>query len=155
MHRDLLRLRREDAVFGGAAVGVDGAVLGDEAFVLRFFGEENDDRLLLVNLGLDLNLNPAPEPLLAPPKGRNGEFYGRAKTRAMEGRERRRSTRKRWFLPGHAAMALCPRRCRKKILAASSKGRLSGEGRGRSDERNAPYSAARRKQALVHDTERR
>ena len=55
--------------------GVDGAVLGPEAFVLRFFGEQSTegdggaDRLLLVNLGVDLDLDPAPEPLLAPPAG--------------------------------------------------------------------------------------
>jgi maltooligosyltrehalose trehalohydrolase len=31
-------------------------VLGPEAFVLRFFGAHNDDRLLVVNLGSDLHL---------------------------------------------------------------------------------------------------
>ena len=37
--------------------------------MLRFFGDGGDDRLLLVNLGRDLHLDPAPEPLLAPPEG--------------------------------------------------------------------------------------
>jgi maltooligosyltrehalose trehalohydrolase len=46
---------------------LDGAVLGPEALVLRFFGEELGDRLMLVNLGGDLQFAPAPEPLLAPP----------------------------------------------------------------------------------------
>jgi hypothetical protein len=45
------------------------AVLGDEAFVLRFFGRDGDDRLLLVNLGRDLRLDPVPELLLAPLEG--------------------------------------------------------------------------------------
>src|SRR5262249_22797389 len=75
MHRDLLKLRREDNAFNTQRRGgVDGAVLAGEAFVLRFFGGSGvddpnplDDRLLLVNLGIDLVLNPAPEPLLAPP----------------------------------------------------------------------------------------
>ena len=49
---------------------MDGAVLAPEAFVLRFFGDGGDDRLLLVNLGRDLHLDPAPEPLLAPPANR-------------------------------------------------------------------------------------
>jgi maltooligosyltrehalose trehalohydrolase len=45
-------------------------VLGPDAFVLRFFGGEADgDRLLLVNLGCDLDSSPRPEPLLAPPSG--------------------------------------------------------------------------------------
>jgi hypothetical protein len=50
----------------------DGAVLGPDALCIRFFGDNNDcaeDRLLVMNLGKDLELNPAPEPLLAPPLG--------------------------------------------------------------------------------------
>jgi maltooligosyltrehalose trehalohydrolase len=109
MHRDLLRLRREDAVFGGASGGVDGAVLGDEAFVLRFFGQDDDDRLLLVNLGLDLDLSPAPEPLLAPPEGMEWRVlwssedprYGGSGAPPHDAEEK-------WFLPGGAAMALGP-----------------------------------------------
>jgi maltooligosyltrehalose trehalohydrolase len=83
LHRDLLRLRREEPVFrrvqtSASSVGsrrgdVDGAVLGPDAFVLRYFGEDRagaDDRLLLVNFGTDLRLEPCPEPLLAPPRDR-------------------------------------------------------------------------------------
>ncbi len=67
LHRDLLKLRRGDPCFSAQAHrGVDGAVLGADAFVLRFFGVGGDDRLLLVNLGRALHLDPAPEPLLAP-----------------------------------------------------------------------------------------
>jgi maltooligosyltrehalose trehalohydrolase len=69
LHKDLLHLRREDAVFRTRPT-VEGAVLGDEAFVLRFFGGRAGDRLLLINLGPDLLLDIAPEPLLAPPKNR-------------------------------------------------------------------------------------
>src|SRR5204863_2653383 len=68
LHRDLLRLRREDPVFRAQRPGgLDGAVLGPEAFVLRFFGGAVADRLLIVNLGRDLDLRPAPVPLPAPP----------------------------------------------------------------------------------------
>jgi maltooligosyltrehalose trehalohydrolase len=69
LHTDLLALRHSDGVLGGRARGVDGAVLAPEAFLLRFFGAEAGDRLLLVNLGGDLDLSPVPEPLLAPPAG--------------------------------------------------------------------------------------
>src|SRR5205814_7935901 len=70
LHQDLLRLRHHDEIFSGRGrVDLDGAVLGPEAFMLRFFGQAGNDRLLLVNLGLDLTLSPAPEPLLAPPEG--------------------------------------------------------------------------------------
>jgi len=107
--RDLLALRRSDAVFRTQEPGgLDGAVLGREAFVLRYFGPHGDDRLLLVNLGLDLHWTPAPEPLLAPPAGRRWQLlwssehpsYGGNGTPAVYSEEN-------WWLPGHAAVALC------------------------------------------------
>jgi len=68
LHRDLLALRRSDSVFSAqASQGLDGAVLGPEAFVLRFFGTDGDDRLLFVNYGPDINRASFAEPLLAPP----------------------------------------------------------------------------------------
>lgn len=67
LHRDLLRIRREDPVIREQGRhGLDGAVIGDDAFVLRYFADDGNDRLLVVNLGIDLELVPAPEPLLAP-----------------------------------------------------------------------------------------
>lgn len=67
LHRDLLKLRATDPIFKNAGSGkLDGAVLGAEGFLLRFFGA-GQDRLLIVNLGGDLNLQVVPEPLLAPP----------------------------------------------------------------------------------------
>jgi len=76
-HQDLLQLRREDSLIARQDRSrLDGAVLGPEALVLRFFGDENtEDRLLVVNLGLDLEYIPAPEPLLAPI--RDGWWYVR------------------------------------------------------------------------------
>ncbi|MBA3503116.1 MAG: malto-oligosyltrehalose trehalohydrolase [Myxococcota bacterium] len=66
LHRDLLRLRREDPAFLDA--NVDGAVLGPEVFALRFFREDAaGDRLLLVNLGPTFRHRSVPEPLIAPP----------------------------------------------------------------------------------------
>jgi maltooligosyltrehalose trehalohydrolase len=71
LHCDLLRLRRTDPVLRAQRPGgVDGAVLGSTGFALRFFGEGGGDRLLLVSLGCDETLAPAPEPLLAAPEGR-------------------------------------------------------------------------------------
>jgi maltooligosyltrehalose trehalohydrolase len=72
LHRDLFRLRRDDpTIQAQGRHGVDGAVLGQRAFALRFFGQSDDaDRLLVVNLGPDRRLLPAPEPLLAPVNGR-------------------------------------------------------------------------------------
>jgi maltooligosyltrehalose trehalohydrolase len=107
---DLLRLRREDGVLGSRPRGsVDGAVLGAQAFVLRFFGEQGDDRLLLVNLERDLLLREAPEPLLAPPEGRSWGVrwsseearYGGCGIAPVE-------TDDGWRIPGEAAVVLGP-----------------------------------------------
>lgn len=69
LHRDLLRIRRFDPTISRQAYRTyDGAVLSPESFVVRMFGEWGD-RLLVINLGRDLALEPAPEPLLAPPMG--------------------------------------------------------------------------------------
>ena len=108
MHKDLLRLRRDDPVFRAQRPGgLDGAVLAEEAFVLRFFGGEHGDRLLVVNFGRDLHLDPAPEPLLAPPEGcrwcmlwsSEDPRYGGGGTEAPDTDWNRR-------IPGHAALVL-------------------------------------------------
>ena len=68
--RDLLQLRHADGAFRpDQRRGVDGDVLGERAFLLRFFKPDGMDRLLLVNFGADVHLAQVPEPLLAPPKG--------------------------------------------------------------------------------------
>jgi maltooligosyltrehalose trehalohydrolase len=68
LHRDLLTLRRDDPAIA-AQPAVDGAVLADTAFVLRWSGTVESDRLLLVNLGPERLLDVLSEPLLAPPAG--------------------------------------------------------------------------------------
>ncbi|MGH9832767.1 MAG: malto-oligosyltrehalose trehalohydrolase [Blastocatellia bacterium] len=127
MHRDLLRLRREDAVFRAQRAGaVDGAVLGDECFVLRFFGEAGDDRLLVVNFGVDLHLDPAPEPLLAPPEAMEWQAlwssedprYGGLGTAPLD-------TEENWRIPGHAAVAMRPARVEKAKRAPKQRKRTS------------------------------
>ena len=67
LHKDLLRLRRDDAILARQdRRSLDGATLSPQALALRYMGPADDDRLLVVNLGPDLNFMPAPEPLLAP-----------------------------------------------------------------------------------------
>ena len=111
LHKDLIRLRREDPVFRlQARGGLDGAVLADEAFVLRYFGENGDDRLLIVNLGIDLHLDPAPEPLLAPPEGQRWALlWSSEDTRYCGGGAYCPETvDDNWRLPGHAAVVMRP-----------------------------------------------
>ncbi len=111
LHRDLLRLRREDPVFRVQQCrSVDGAVLDAEAFVLRYFEREGDDRLLIVNLGRDLDYRPAPEPLLAPPQNKQWEMvwssedlkYGGSGAMPVE-------SGGRWRIPGQAAVVTKPK----------------------------------------------
>ncbi|WP_437587979.1 malto-oligosyltrehalose trehalohydrolase [Sorangium sp. So ce1000] len=74
LHEDLIALRRRDPVIRAQRPrGVDGAVLAAHAFLLRYFGDDGDDRLLLVNLGRDIHRGSLPEPLFAPPPGRRWE----------------------------------------------------------------------------------
>jgi maltooligosyltrehalose trehalohydrolase len=69
MYRDLLTLRREDASLGQKAVRVLGSTLDDNTLVLRFTGRSaHEERLLVVNLGPDLELACQPDPLVAPPE---------------------------------------------------------------------------------------
>lgn len=104
LHRDLLTLRREDAVLstGGR---LDGAVLGNEVFVVRFFAEDGGDRLLLINLGRDHDMFPAPEPLLADPEGRRWTLAWSSENPKYGGSG---TLKINWddgfIMPGHAAM---------------------------------------------------
>lgn len=106
LHRDLIALRKSDPAF--RANTLDGAVLGPSAFVLRFFVPGGEDRLLVVNLGRDLHLDPAPEPLLAPPEvgqhwhpiwSSEDPKYGGCGTAPLD-------TEDSWRIPGEAAVVL-------------------------------------------------
>lgn len=110
LHTDLLRLRREDPVLSRQSRHLDGAVLADETFVLRFFGDSvNGDRLLVVNLGRYLPFNPSPEPLLAPPESAEWRIlwssedrqYGGDGTAALD-------SDLNWLIPPHCAVLLAP-----------------------------------------------
>jgi maltooligosyltrehalose trehalohydrolase len=69
-HRDLAALRRNDPVINGSeGTGFDANILGDYAFIVRFFGRGGQDRLMILNFGRDLVPRIFPEPLLAPLKG--------------------------------------------------------------------------------------
>lgn len=111
LHRDLLGLRRSDPVFSHAQLAsVDGAVLSDKAFLLRYFSRcGTNDRLLLVNMGADLPLTPLPEPLVAPHDGCGWQILWSSEHPVYGGRGT-----VPWqmnagcILPGCAALVLCP-----------------------------------------------
>lgn len=107
LHQDLLRLRRDEPGLQAPAPWC-GAVLTEQAFVLRY-GSPAGDRLLLVNLGPGLLWDPAPEPLLAPLPGQGWRIrwssealeYGGGGTPVPE-------TQSNWVLPAESALLLEP-----------------------------------------------
>lgn len=111
LHRDLLVLRKSQPAFSQESVRrVDGAVIGEGAFVLRFLlADPSQHRLLLSNLGRDLHMAVTPEPLLAPPDGCRWVLewssehpqYGGAGRRPVE-------PEKFWILPSDCTLVLRP-----------------------------------------------
>ena len=110
LHADLLKLRKEDLIISGRCrTKLDGAVLSDKCFVLRYFNEMGNDRLLLINLGTNLHLDPAPEPLLAPIENHlwrmlwssESPQYGGYGTPALDNGEN-------WRIPGRATVVMEP-----------------------------------------------
>ncbi|WP_131194428.1 malto-oligosyltrehalose trehalohydrolase [Lichenihabitans psoromatis] len=110
MHRDLLRLRRDDRAFNSHhRPAADGAVLAPHAFLVRFLERDGDDRLMIVNLGRDLNRPGFSEPLVAPPRGKawavqwssEDPAYGGTGTPDVE-------TAKGWHIPGQCAIVMRP-----------------------------------------------
>jgi maltooligosyltrehalose trehalohydrolase len=108
LHKDLISLRKKDPNF--RLRRIDGAVLGESCFVIRYFDSPRQT-LLIVNLGLDLNLNPAPEPLLAPGDGEVWEIHWSSEHPSYVGSGTAPlETESNWIIPGHSAVVLKGRR---------------------------------------------
>jgi maltooligosyltrehalose trehalohydrolase len=111
LHADLIGIRCHDEAFRAQRRGgVDGAVLAQEAFALRFAAEKaEDERLLIVNLGPDIGRGSLAEPLVAPPDGYLWQLrwssehpaYGGGGTPDVAGPDG-------WRIPAHAAVVLRP-----------------------------------------------
>jgi maltooligosyltrehalose trehalohydrolase len=111
LHRDLLALRRQDAVIRASATRrIDGAVLAPAIFVLRYAPGAADDRLLVVNLGVQSTLALVPEPLLAPPFECEWVVAWHSEAAAYGGSGRAPlAPEDEWRVPGESAMLLTSR----------------------------------------------
>jgi maltooligosyltrehalose trehalohydrolase len=112
LHRDLINLRHEDSRLCQQGKGrIDGAVLRSESFVLRYFDEVIDDRLLIVNLGGREELRSVPEPLLAPPADCTWEILWTSESQRYGGPGAVDiDTDEKWVLPAESALVFRPRR---------------------------------------------
>jgi maltooligosyltrehalose trehalohydrolase len=110
LHIDLLKLRREDSRFRQQIPGgIDGATLGTASLVLKYFSKKDDDRLLLINFGERQVLDPASEPLLAPPLGCKWETLWTSDSPRYGGSGAAiTATKEEWCLPAEATIALRP-----------------------------------------------
>jgi maltooligosyltrehalose trehalohydrolase len=119
LHASLLQLRTSEAAFRlHDRRDVDGAVLGPHALVLRFFARNagggpahDEDRLLIVNLGPQLDMPVVPEPLLAPPAERRWAMMWSSDDPMYGGPGISAALRPgAWSLPPECAIVLAPRR---------------------------------------------
>jgi maltooligosyltrehalose trehalohydrolase len=110
LHTDLLALRRHDPVLAHAGTHrPEGAVLGVGAFLLRYIDAERGDRLLIVNLGADLDFTPAREPLLAPVLHTRWRLVWHSEATAYGGQGvAPLDPDGPWLMPGGAAMFFAP-----------------------------------------------
>lgn len=108
LHKDLIKLKFNDEII--KQNHIDGAVLSENAFVIRFFSPNYENcRILLVNFGIDLHLNPAPEPLLAPPNGKKWSILWSSEDPDYEGTGTPLpDTKDNWHIQGMAASILIP-----------------------------------------------
>ncbi|HMG23629.1 MAG TPA: DUF3459 domain-containing protein, partial [Kofleriaceae bacterium] len=111
LHRDLLRLRRDDPAFTDPRPGaLDGAVLSERALALRWFQDDPlRDRLVLVNLGPTFASPATPEPLVAPPRDTGWQLVWSSEDPRYGGHGTPRPfDRVRLAIPAHAAIVLAP-----------------------------------------------
>jgi maltooligosyltrehalose trehalohydrolase len=107
LHRDLFKLRAGDRVFASQrADRIHGAVIASEALLLRYFGVDGDDRLLLVNLGRDVIWQPASEPLLAPPADSVWKLLWSSEDPRYGGMGTAPLDARCWYVPGQTALVL-------------------------------------------------
>jgi maltooligosyltrehalose trehalohydrolase len=108
-HKDLLALRRDDPIFRRQRSDlIEASALSADCLVLRYFSEDDDsDRLLIANFGLQLSYSPSPEPLLAPAERCGWELLWTSETVRYGGRTTPVvETGDGWNVPAETAVVL-------------------------------------------------
>ncbi len=105
-YHDLITIRKNDPLFKKISkTKIDGEILNADAWVIRYFGDENDDRLLLINLGIDFNLTPNPHPLMAPYPHSEWKIMWSSES-VKYGGQGTADIKDPWRIPGHCAILL-------------------------------------------------
>lgn len=104
-HRDLIKLRREDSVFS-CPLKIDGAILAPGVCLFRYFGKEDDDRLILCNFESDYSMGSIPEPLYAPPSNKKWRLLFSSQNPLYGGFGNPEVKETEWILAGHTALIL-------------------------------------------------
>jgi maltooligosyltrehalose trehalohydrolase len=105
LHRDLLRLRRDRPRLDGARV-LDGAAPDGTLLLLRYFGQDDADWLVLVNVGPDRDVAALSEPLIAAPPDRRWSIRWSSEAPRYGGQGTMPWREGAWPLPGHSTLVL-------------------------------------------------
>ncbi len=106
LFKDLISLRKNDPVFKNMHNSkIDGAVLGNDSFLIRYFGKE-EDRVLLINFGPDYHFSPSPEPLLVAGLNKTFEVLWSSEATVYGGEGTPPINNPSWKIPGHSAIVL-------------------------------------------------
>jgi maltooligosyltrehalose trehalohydrolase len=109
LHSDLLALRRSDPTLSHSSPRrIDGAVIGEHALLIRYITPDpGGHRLLMLNLGRDLQMSVVAEPLLAPVDGHAWQSVWSSDHPDYGGGGRRQAELdKFWILPADSAVFL-------------------------------------------------
>jgi maltooligosyltrehalose trehalohydrolase len=105
LHRDLLGLRCDRPRCNGAHV-LDGAAPDATLLLLRYFGDNDADWLLLFNAGADRDVASLSEPLIAPPAGRTWQPRWSSEAFMYGGQGEMSWSPGRWPVSGHALVVM-------------------------------------------------
>lgn len=107
LFQDLIALRRKDPVFKKMQdIKIDGAVLGSDSFLIRYFGGEDGDRVILINFGPDHHFNPGPEPMLVAGQNQKFEVLWSSESLIYGGEGTPPINVPYWKILGHSAIVL-------------------------------------------------
>lgn len=107
LFKDLIHLKRNDPVLSQTkSLKIDGAVIGPDAFIIRYFSKDHGDRILILNFGPDFFFNPAPEPLLAAELNREFKILWSSESLSYGGEGTPPIQIPSWKILGHSALLL-------------------------------------------------